>query len=62
MNLHNAQRQFAMKLARLKYITHLEADADTGPCPICQSEDENRVWQFVVYTKKNIFPCIYIFI
>uniref|UniRef100_A0A0A1XCW3 E3 ubiquitin-protein ligase SHPRH n=1 Tax=Zeugodacus cucurbitae TaxID=28588 RepID=A0A0A1XCW3_ZEUCU len=42
MNLHNAQRQFAMKLARLKYITHLEADADTGPCPICQSEDENR--------------------
>uniref|UniRef100_A0A034WCV8 E3 ubiquitin-protein ligase SHPRH n=1 Tax=Bactrocera dorsalis TaxID=27457 RepID=A0A034WCV8_BACDO len=42
MNLYNAQRHFAMKLARLKYITHLEADADTGPCPICQSEDESR--------------------
>ncbi|CAD7012159.1 unnamed protein product [Ceratitis capitata] len=42
MNLHSAQRQFAMKLARLKYITHLEADGSNGPCPICQTEDENR--------------------
>ncbi|XP_053963813.1 E3 ubiquitin-protein ligase SHPRH isoform X1 [Anastrepha ludens] len=41
MNLLNAQHEFAMKLARLKYIKHLEADAATGPCPICQSEDEN---------------------
>ncbi|XP_017495055.1 PREDICTED: E3 ubiquitin-protein ligase SHPRH, partial [Rhagoletis zephyria] len=42
INLHEAQRRFAMKLARLKYITHLEADAAPGPCPICQSEDESR--------------------
>ncbi|XP_075154307.1 E3 ubiquitin-protein ligase SHPRH [Haematobia irritans] len=37
-----AQRQFTMKLARLKYIKHLESDQEMGPCPICQSLDEDR--------------------
>ncbi|XP_067626775.1 E3 ubiquitin-protein ligase SHPRH [Eurosta solidaginis] len=42
INLHNAQRKFAMKLARLKYITHLEENAATNQCPICQSDEEYR--------------------
>ncbi|XP_013116383.2 E3 ubiquitin-protein ligase SHPRH [Stomoxys calcitrans] len=37
-----AQRQFTMKLARLKYIKHLESDQEIGPCPICHSVEEDR--------------------
>lgn len=41
--LQAAQRQFTIKLARLKYINHLESDKEMGPCPICQLLEEDRV-------------------
>lgn len=41
--LMSAQNQFAVKLARLKYIKHLEGDDDPGPCPICRSSEDDRV-------------------
>lgn len=41
--LMEAQRQFTVKLARLRYIKHLEGDDDPGPCPICRLKEDDRV-------------------
>lgn len=41
--LMTAQRQFTIKLARLRYIKHLESDDDAGPCPICRLKEDDRV-------------------
>ncbi|XP_037950755.1 E3 ubiquitin-protein ligase SHPRH-like [Teleopsis dalmanni] len=37
-----AQHDFTTKLARLRYINHLNSNAENGPCPICQLETETR--------------------
>ncbi|XP_055920155.1 E3 ubiquitin-protein ligase SHPRH [Eupeodes corollae] len=39
INFDDAQKEFVVKYARLKYIHHLEKDTDPGPCPICHAED-----------------------
>ena len=41
--LLTTQTRFTAKLARLRYIKHLELANDPGPCPICQLKEDDRV-------------------
>lgn len=43
LNLQKAQHEFVSKLARLKYVEHLESKSDPGTCPICQSDEHKQV-------------------
>lgn len=38
-----AQNQFRIKMARLKYIKHLQGSDDPGPCPVCHLAEDEEV-------------------
>lgn len=54
--LYSAQRSFSSKLARLKYIRHLEKDTDEGNlCPICRLSDSDQVVELFIIIKTIFF-------
>ncbi|KAM7348478.1 E3 ubiquitin-protein ligase SHPRH isoform 1-T2 [Cochliomyia hominivorax] len=55
--LMDAQRQFTIKLARLRYIKHLEDDDDPGPCPICRLTEDDR-YAVLECGHHICFPCL----
>lgn len=42
-NISTAQLNFTRLSGRLKYLKHLKDDDDDKPCPICQTQDDERV-------------------
>ncbi|XP_073834180.1 E3 ubiquitin-protein ligase SHPRH isoform X2 [Musca autumnalis] len=55
--LQVAQRQFTIKLARLKYIKHLESNKEIGACPICHLSEEDR-YAVLECGHHICFPCL----
>ncbi|XP_037826721.1 E3 ubiquitin-protein ligase SHPRH-like isoform X1 [Lucilia sericata] len=55
--LVNAQHQFTIKLARLRYIKHLEGNDDPGPCPICRLTEDDR-YAVLECGHHICFPCL----
>ncbi|XP_065365815.1 E3 ubiquitin-protein ligase SHPRH [Calliphora vicina] len=55
--LMSAQRQFIVKLARLRYIKHLEGNDDPGPCPICHLTENDR-YAVLECGHHICFPCL----
>ncbi|EDV96515.1 E3 ubiquitin-protein ligase SHPRH [Drosophila grimshawi] len=41
-NIQEAQLNFTRFFCRLKYLKHLKEDVDDTPCPICQTQDDER--------------------
>ncbi|KAH8304034.1 hypothetical protein KR018_006408 [Drosophila ironensis] len=42
LNLQESQHNFARLCGRLKYLKHLKEDITEMPCPICQTQDDDR--------------------
>ncbi|XP_005186458.2 E3 ubiquitin-protein ligase SHPRH [Musca domestica] len=55
--LQLVQRQFTIKLARLKYIKHLESNKELGACPICRLSEEDR-YAVLECGHHICFPCL----
>lgn len=45
-NISTSQLNFTRLSGRLKYLNHLKEDDGDKPCPICQTQDDERVCTF----------------